>query len=248
MKLTILFFILTISFVISRKNTHKRLKIHRTKGCNKYTPKSLPDVQKATIVLAHNLYRSMIASGKSEGARKKKLPKASDMKQMYWSDEIAKIAQSWADKCDFREAPENVKVYKNHTLGENLWTFATKGPLGVEQFNWDKAIHTWWSEITLFKIEDIFPFTKYKNKHTKEFSQVIWANSNLIGCGYSFYEEGGYNRQLYICLYGEEGNKKGRSVYTEGRQCSKCPEGMMCSNEWESLCCLQTKCGKNNWI
>lgn len=219
--------------------------IKRTRGCNKFTSKSLPEKEKATIVLANNLYRSTVAKGETEGIKKRHLPKAANMRQVYWSDDIAKIAQSWADNCELRESPDSLRLYKNYTLGETIFSYSSKGPLAVEQFHWDRAVNRWYSEVTLFNYNRIFPYPKEKN--SKQFAQVAWADSYLVGCGYSFYEEGGYNVQLYICHYAPEGGKPGQAVYIEGKPCSKCDNGLICSNEWESLCCIQTKCGKENW-
>ncbi|GBL70033.1 CRISP/Allergen/PR-1, partial [Araneus ventricosus] len=53
------------------------------------------------ILRLHNEYRSGVALGKEHRAIGGSLPKASDMLQMVWDDELAAVAQKWAENCDF---------------------------------------------------------------------------------------------------------------------------------------------------
>jgi hypothetical protein len=228
----------------AKRRKSSRLRHKRIKGCNRFISRTLPDKEKATIVIAHNVYRSLVAKGDAKGTDAE-LSSASNMNQIYWSDDLAKMAQDWADRCDFRAPPGSELVFQNYTLNQNIYTHAIQGPLSVDDFKFKDAIRRWYSEITSFKDENISPYVR--DKHARHFSQVAWARTHLVGCGYAFYEESNWNRQLYVCYYAQGGNISGNPIYELGRPCSKCSEGFMCSNEWESLCCVQGKCGKSDW-
>ena len=156
------FFVIFLTFSVSHCKNHKfssRRKLKKTKGCNKFITKLLPDVIKATIVTAHNVYRSLIAKGEAK-ASTDNLPKASNMNQMYWSDDLAKMAQDWADNCEFSPSPSNKRVYKNYTLGENIFTYASKSAVAIEDYKWKEAVLRWYSEISLLNEDDIAPYVK----------------------------------------------------------------------------------------
>lgn len=78
------------------------------------------------------------------------------------------------------------------------------------------------------------------------FTQVIWAKSRYVGCGYTYYHyTGGVGypyKQLYTCNYGPSGNYRGKPVYQEGRTCTACPAGTIC-NHATGLCSDGTKSG-----
>ncbi|CAG7836512.1 unnamed protein product, partial [Allacma fusca] len=68
------------------------------------------------------------------------------------------------------------------------------------------------------------------------FTQIAWADTYKIGCGYAFYNEGKWYRKLYICNYGPAGNIITTPMYQRGAPCSACPEGTYCSNQYPGLC------------
>jgi len=64
------------------------------------------------------------------------------------------------------------------------------------------------------------------------FTQVLWANSYKVGCGFTAYvgADGRYNK-FYVCNYGPGGNIIGDSMYQEGEPCTQCPaEASSCDN------------------
>ncbi|XP_073176211.1 peptidase inhibitor 16 isoform X2 [Lepidochelys kempii] len=69
------------------------------------------------------------------------------------------------------------------------------------------------------------------------YTQVVWANSERVGCGMQFCKtlHGVEDPDLYllVCNYDPPGNVRGRKPYKEGPPCSKCPEGYTCRN---SIC------------
>ena len=51
-------------------------------------------MEKQSILQEHNRARQMLALGKVSGQ-----PAAMNMREMVWDDELARIAQRWADQC-----------------------------------------------------------------------------------------------------------------------------------------------------
>ena len=51
-------------------------------------------MEKQKILAAHNTVRQMVAMGQV-----KSQPAATNMREMVWDDELAVIAQRWADQC-----------------------------------------------------------------------------------------------------------------------------------------------------
>ena len=53
------------------------------------------------------------------------------------------------------------------------------------------------------------------------YTQVVWATTTEVGCGYVFY--GPENEMLLICNYKIAGNMVKGSMYKKGPACSACP-------------------------
>lgn len=72
---------------------------------------------------------------------------------------------------------------------------------------------------------------------TGHYSQVIWADTNRVGCGFTSYRENGtLETNLYVCNYGPAGNFIGLPSYKVGAPCSQCPANTVCSGRFASLC------------
>ena len=68
---------------------------------------------------------------------------------------------------------------------------------------------------------------------TGHFTQVIWAETYKVGCGFIIYQEGKWYKRLYSCNYGHGGNMAKAAIYLKGEPCSKCPSDTTCE---DSLC------------
>lgn len=69
------------------------------------------------------------------------------------------------------------------------------------------------------------------------YSQLIWGESHLVGCGYAYYHDSsrGYTK-VYVCNYGPGGNIAGYAPYQTGRPA--CPlYGTKPSSKYPGLCC-----------
>ncbi|KAF6202997.1 hypothetical protein GE061_003409 [Apolygus lucorum] len=79
--------------------------------------------------------------------------------------------------------------------------------------------------------KDIKPY--HFDKATQPLFQVIWAETNRMGCSQVTY----LNTQdvvaiSWVCNYAPAGVKIGKNVYEPGKTCSKCPSGAECICNW----------------
>ena len=71
---------------------------------------------------------------------------------------------------------------------------------------------------------------------TGHYTQLIWAKTYAIGCGYTQYRDGRFNKGLYVCNYGPAGNYINENIYLIGQPCSQCPPTTKCSTTYQGLC------------
>ncbi|XP_078334902.1 uncharacterized protein LOC144625948 isoform X1 [Crassostrea virginica] len=170
---------------------------------------------------AHNQARSIVS------------PTAANMKKMKWSDELAQVAQNYANKCIWGHNSARTTDTKALTsqfsyVGENLYVTSRSSVVpssAVESWDAEKSDYTYSSQTC--------------TGVCGHYTQVAWADSEYVGCasttcssfsGLSSSFNGG---TIVVCNYGNGGNYAGRKPYTSGPSCSACPAGYSCS---DNLC------------
>ncbi|KAF2349105.1 CAP domain, partial [Trinorchestia longiramus] len=115
-----------------------------------------------------------------------------------WDAELAAVAQRHADQCRFKHDCSECRAVERFPVGQNLYmSYATDGDLGG---GWKEAVYGWFNEVKSFPNSYIDPFT-FKHS-TGHYSQMMWATTTHVGCGYRFFKEGNWYKKLYICNYG----------------------------------------------
>jgi len=194
---------------------------------------------KQVILNAHNWFRNQIAlQGNTVGPR---LPFAKNMLQMYWSDAIAAKAQLHANNCKFRHSTRDFRRLPDFPTGENIYT--TNSIYNYQPMDWNRSITAWFNEIKDFGGKNVDSL-QTGGPVTGHFTQVVWANSYLVGCGFAQYKTDGWFTNLYVCQYGPVGNVIGNPIYSSSpsRVCV-CPQGTSCSNStYSGLCCPTDAC------
>merc|ERR1719233_1033608 len=185
------------------------------------------EVGQQEIVDRHNELRRKIAKGEQEG-----LPPAADMYQVSWSDELATIAQRWADQCKFKH-DKHRETLAGEYVGQNARLEELSQDVAVEEkINQEAAdsVQSWYDEVVSpgFKPANINPFKMVEG--TGHFSQTIWAKTRLVGCGYVHYKEGSWYSTLTFCNYSPGGNYLKQSLHTQGEACTHCQEGDTCQD------------------
>ncbi|CDS35452.2 glioma pathogenesis protein 1 [Echinococcus multilocularis] len=166
-------------------------------------------------------------------ARETVYPPASDMLLMEYSPDLERLADSWAQRCQF--VLPDTKVYPQYRgLIQNLALVA-----GVRA-PFTEAACAWLLE------------KKYYNYHNNScthvcghYTQMVWADTTHVGCAMhqcdGLKPEWGNPQYLTVCHYKPGGNYPGVRPYQSGPICSKCPEGHEC---YRNQCVKDPVCKK----
>ncbi|EEB16252.1 Ves G 5 allergen precursor, putative [Pediculus humanus corporis] len=191
-------------------------------NCEKIGGYGVTHSEKKQILDLHNWYRKIVANGYEKSGSGGSQPKAADMMKLQWDDDLAEVAQRWADQC--RLEHDTCRADPRWKVGQNIywkWKYPT------HNVNWTEAIASWYDEVSLFNPNEVRSY-RFDSK-TGHYSQLVWHDTHFVGCGRRDY---GLNK-LYVCNYGPTGNWINEPVYTVGEPCSKCPQGCSCD---EYLC------------
>ena len=245
MKFIITFSILVLSVLITLTTAAKppsKAPPQKKQDCNTFKKPMTVD-QKKLIISLHNEIRNKIALKSDKNA---KLPFASNMIQMYWSEELALKAQDHANKCTKNYSDQKFRTNPKFISGENVFFVETKG--GQPQPDWNKAV-THWANFGKAAPPSRIEKFNYAGYNISPFTQIIWAKSYLVGCGFSVSKTDQGDLSLYVCHYGPTGNIAGQPVYQASNQKScNCLKGLSCGNpKWPGLCCPDGFCKDQNY-
>ncbi|KAJ8950443.1 hypothetical protein NQ318_010320 [Aromia moschata] len=202
----------------------------------------LSQSDKQLILDMHNAMRQKIALGQIGGQ-----PPAKNMMEMKWDDELARKAQNWALTC-LSETHDAHRHVSRFPVGQNIATsWTTRKPRSQEDSRPDFAdmIGKWFDEFKYFS------FGGPEGRATGHYTQMIWAQTNLVGCGYSFYYDPskGFTKIMFaimdlvvpcqlVLLYNiryMHGNVIGASPYAKGYP-SCVQSGLTDSRKYLGLC------------
>lgn len=195
---------------------------------NAYYITFLSDAEKIEVVNAHNYFRSLIAMGNAPNQIG-----ATDMLEMVWSDEIAVKAQYHADKCVFEHDTSADRATTNFpSVGQNLAYRASSSR--SSSYNITNLVRMWYNEVLITTSQvTLSPFSF--NSAIGHYTQVAWATSYALGCGFKKYLDTGSYRCQLTCNYGPAGNMISGRMYTGGTfSAAGCVHGA--STQWPGLC------------
>lgn len=182
------------------------------------------DADKNIILAAHNRFRSQIATG-NNGSR---LPHASNMLEMEWDDDLARVAQAHADLCATYQpsCPWCIRIEKFPRVGRTGCVIRTDSE--DNNPDWEGCIGYMFDESRRIPIPGSgTPLRTIRG--AESFTQLAWATTWKVGCGYAKYPSHILRfEKRYTCVYGPGGNIRGEEVYKVGPACSDCPEGTCC--------------------
>ncbi|XP_008552387.1 scoloptoxin SSD976 [Microplitis demolitor] len=182
---------------------------------------------KENILHMHNDLRNSIASGSVEGQ-----PPASNMRELYWDDELAEGAQKWANHCTFaHNSEEDRRVERFRRVGQNIGITRSRSLHPSDKKDFARQIQKWFDENIYFHFNPINPKDVQNSGH---YTQLAWANTYLVGCGFTRYRDQNVTYRLYVCNYGSAGNTFASLPYNKGNL--NCPEGFSPSVNYPALC------------
>ncbi|XP_075215159.1 salivary antigen-5-like isoform X2 [Lycorma delicatula] len=191
------------------------------------------------MILYHNKARACIALGpRSDVCRKygvisHQQPKASDMIEMKWDDDLAVIAQQWANNCEFKhDTGAQRKDSRFAGVGQNIaTTYSTVDDGGKKDAK--EITRLWFDEHKDYKYSPVkIDAHFFKIGH---YTQMVWANTQFVGCGFSYYKkEDGFFHKLFVCNYGPSGNYIGQYPYSKGNP--SCQSFGLSTSNTKGLC------------
>ncbi|XP_076111187.1 cysteine-rich venom protein LEI1-like [Mytilus galloprovincialis] len=162
-------------------------------------------VEKNVMLAVHNKYREKAA----------KKYNAKNILKMIWDDEVAMVAQKWAENC-FGVHDKNYQrlIPGRFPIGQNIAS-------SKENITWETVVQLFYDESKDFH----FGGKNNMLKKVGHFTQLTWFDSYILGCGYAICS--GYH--FYVCNYAPSGNHKGQLGFpfstngtnTDLRDCKK---------------------------
>ncbi|KAH8417506.1 hypothetical protein KR222_001231, partial [Zaprionus bogoriensis] len=178
--------------------------------------------ERSIILQEHNRLRQLVATGRYPGQ-----PGAENMREIVWDDELAARAQQWADNCQFRHDPH--RTINRFTMGQNLAVIWSTAPLDPDDGDFPSRIQNWFNEVQKYSFGDAW------SPKTGHYSQLVWGETSLVGCGFAEYKDNIKYNKLYVCNYGPGGNVVGYNPYEVGKP-SCATYGMKPSSRYQGLC------------
>lgn len=234
----------------SLKSINKRNK-QTDPPCNKAPILTMEE--KKFIVNYHNKLRNEVAtktiSLKSNVNLNAYFPFASNMLQMYWDNQLANQAQTYANLCKTTHSSFQDRLEKKFKSNENIFIRKYK-KASLRKPDFGVAIAFWFNKIKKFNaMKNNISSFNFRGVNIDSFAQIIWAKNYKIGCGFSFYQDpkDKFFYDLYVCLYGENSLIENEPIYQASatKEC-KCPNATLCKNSvYTNLCCPIEYCSND---
>ncbi|CAL4059492.1 unnamed protein product, partial [Meganyctiphanes norvegica] len=188
--------------------------------------------EKFEILEKHNSFRAKVARGEELRGYLGPQPSASNMRQLVWNNQLAEVAQAWANQCPHGHDCYNCRKICSHNypIGQNIYFHWGHS----KSSGWAQAIEDWYSEVVNMNKSLVDAFAP-QGRTIARYTQVVWSETREIGCGAVYYSVDYFpESKIYVCNYGPAGNLLGRYVYKRGPAATHCPYGS--SRTFPELC------------
>ncbi|XP_053971090.1 venom allergen 3-like [Hylaeus volcanicus] len=175
-------------------------------ACGKVQSTGFTNSEKDEIVNKHNELRQFVARGAEHRGNPGPQPAASNMKIMSWDDELATVAQRWANQCNFGH--DSCRSVERFVVGQNVASTSTTGQQNSKPSD---LIMMWYNEVEKMDNRLVDKLTNIND--VGHYTQLVWADSYKIGCGKIIYQDGQWNTYYLVCNYGPAGNYINSPIY-----------------------------------
>ncbi|XP_018316471.1 venom allergen 3-like [Mycetomoellerius zeteki] len=160
-----------------------------------------------SILTIHNKLRQRVALGQESRGNPGWQPKAVDMPNLTWNKELANIAQRWVNQCNYgHDACRDINKYQ---VGQNV---AQSYSSGENDYTMQNFIDLWYNEVENFDARRVNQPFKMQAE-TSHYTQIVWAETKEVGCGFMTYKNNQWNTSYLACNYGPGGNVIGGKMY-----------------------------------
>ena len=183
------------------------------------------------ILCRVNEIRSQVALGEvADDGSDINWPVAANMNRMRWDEDLATVAQNYADACNYGHNSSRGTDYAALTgltgpaVGENIAARWTSWPTGSsEAINaLETAFSGWNGEHDDWHYDTINDDSW--NSGFGHFTQHVWANTTRVGCGQAWCRDGNLYMVFTVCNFYTAGNYWGQYPYLSGNEV--CTEGL----------------------
>lgn len=134
-----------------------------------------------------------------------------------WSNDLAEFAQQWSD--DLAGRCGTIEHRDQRRYGENI---ALRGSSRLSTpFSSEAAVAGWVAEVACWDFGTISGTERcdatcvqgLSSNGCGHYTQVVWRNTQRVGCGYSTCESQGFTFEVWVCNYDPPGNFIGQTPY-----------------------------------
>lgn len=138
---------------------------------------------------------------------------------LVWSDDLAAVAQDWADTITSTQCG-SISHRPNGDYGENIAATQAFGG-SMDPFSGPEAVDFWVAELDCYTYGTIAGsegcdqgcISDLNSNGCGHYTQVVWRDTEAVGCGYSSCQNGNSLFEVIVCNYDPPGNFVGETPY-----------------------------------
>ncbi|KRT79689.1 hypothetical protein AMK59_7560, partial [Oryctes borbonicus] len=187
-------------------------------------------------------YRNLVASGyETRGGHSK----ASNMMVLNYEHDHEEVIYCWLRRCIYA-SDKCRSIAMSNENGQNMFR--------IQQHAWwtdrfedifmviNRSITAWYEEVAETDRDIIDSWNDPEDVNVRNVSQMLWANTIGVGCGYAKItltndeDETNIISWHFFCNYHPSGNRIGEAMYRRGEPITECPSNFTVGIEYTSLC------------
>ncbi|KAI6212527.1 hypothetical protein M3Y94_00036300 [Aphelenchoides besseyi] len=181
----------------------------------------LDDAGRKACLTLHNQNRRALANSQVQNAKGQTMPKATDMIQMKYSNELEKKSQAWAEKCVTKDTGGQGQI--------SSWTSEKLDHATLIK----KTLTGWWDQVKNHESTDVQFSMDMFMKFVSHFAQMAYSKNTAVGCAISPCRNGNY----VVCNYDQPIQFNDQIYKTGGEPCTACdPTRKYCQRGLCSKC------------